>query len=86
MCFRCWRQCLSKEENLELEKKHLLYHSTNTCFNIYTKPLHAENEDVESENNVTTMSITKMSTPMLQKNSVPPRDQPLTENRHNANS
>ena len=64
----------------------MLYHSTNICFNVYTKSLHAENEDAESENDVTTLSNTKNSTPMLQKNYVPPRDQPLTENRHNANS
>ena len=69
----------------------LLYHNTNACFKkytnkVYTKPSHAENEVVESKSNTATMSITKKSMPILQRNSVSPRDITLTENRHSANS
>ena len=53
---------------------------------VYKKPLYAENKDVQLANDVATTSKTKTLTPMLRRNSVPPRDKSHTEKRRNANS
>lgn len=96
LSFRCARDARDDvlvktgTQVLEIEKKPLLYHNTNAYFKtctkkVYSKPSYAENEDVESKNNVAITSNRKKLMAMLQQNSVLLRDRTFTENRHNGN-